>query len=259
MRVIVCIKPVKAHLVYADERRNEKFVINPYDIKALMMAINLKKRRDCHVTCICMGSQASGEALIKALALGADQAVLMSDSVFGGADTVATTYVLARGIEFLGGANMIFCGEKSIDGETGQVAFGLSERLAYPCISNVDDILDITKNKITLKQTTDEYEQVIRTLSPVMVVSRDFMMETGKISLSALKKAKKTGFIVWKAADLNLEMEKCGIRGSKTRVLEIHNDMVKKESRQVQGNSAGKAKLIMKLLADLKMEGAAAE
>ncbi|MDR1549756.1 MAG: electron transfer flavoprotein subunit beta/FixA family protein [Hungatella sp.] len=258
MRVIVCIKPVKADLVYADERRNEKFVINPYDIKALMVAVNLKKQRDCHVTCICMGSQASGEALIKALAMGADQAVLMSDPVFGGADTVATTYVLARGIESLGGGDLIFCGEKSIDGETGQVAFGLSERLAYPCISNVDEILDITENQITFKQTTDEYEQVVRVPSPVMVVSREFMVETGKISLSALKKAKKTGFIVWTAADLNLELEKCGIGGSKTRVLEIHNDMVKKESRQVQGDAAGKAELIMKLLAGLKTEGAAA-
>lgn len=255
MKIVVCIKPVKADLVYTGQRRNETFVMNPYDSKALMMAVNLKKHLDCHVTCICMGSPAAGEALIKALALGADEAVLMSDPLFGGADTVATTYVLAGGIESLGGADLILCGEKSIDGETGQVAFGLAERLAYPCISNVDEIVEIGDHQLTLKQITEEYETTVRMPSPVLAVSRDFIVETGKISLSALKKAKKKGFTVRTAADLNLKPDKCGNRGSKTRVHEIHNDMVKKESQQVQTDAAGKAKLIMKLLAGLNTEG----
>lgn len=257
MRIIVCIKPVKADLVYTDERRNETFVINPYDTKALMMAVNLKKQMDCQVTCICMGSLASGEVLIKALALGADRAVLMSDPKFGGADTVATTYVLAKGIESLGGAELIICGEKTIDGETGQVAYGLAERLACTCVSQVDEILHIREGLITLKRTTNEYEQIVRQPSPALIISRDFIVETGKMSLSALKKAKKAGFTVLTASDLELEPHKCGISGSKTKVLEIQNDMVKKESRQVEGDVAIKAAAIMKLLDGMKTEGAA--
>lgn len=258
MKIIVCIKPVKAELLFPNELRNEKFVINPYDMKALITALDLKKRHDCHIICICMGSLASGDALVKAIALGADQVVLMSDPVFGGADTVATTYVLAKGIKRLGGADLIFCGEKSIDGETGQVAFGLAERLQYVCASQVDEVIDITESHVILKQVTDEFEQVLKAAYPAVLISHDFIMEMGQISLLALKKAKKTGYTLWSAADMEVEFSKCGIKGSKTRVLEIQNDLIKKESRQVEGDAAGKAAAIMGLIAGWKTEGVAA-
>jgi electron transfer flavoprotein beta subunit len=139
LHLIVCMKVVpkpeeirvdpETHLLEREGARSE---FNPPDMNALEMALSLRDRHGGKVTVLSMGPPFFESYLRIAAAMGADRLVLLSDARFAGADTLATTYTLAKGIEKLGGADVIFCGEESSDGATGQVPPGLAEWLDLP-------------------------------------------------------------------------------------------------------------------------------
>ena len=131
MHIIVCIKQVPdARQVKIDPETNTlirdgvESIINPYDLYALEEALRLKERQGGTVTALTMGPPQAEEALREAVAYGADEAVLLSDRAFAGADTWATTYTLARGIEKIGAFDLVLCGKQAMDGDTAQVGPG---------------------------------------------------------------------------------------------------------------------------------------
>jgi len=141
MLIVVCIKqvpdttqvqidPVTNTLV----REGIPFIVNPYDTHALEEALRLKDRFGCRVAAISMGPPNAEATLRKALALGADRAILLSDRVFGGADTLATSNVLAAAISRLDSelekVGIVLCGKQTIDGDTAQVGPGIASRLS---------------------------------------------------------------------------------------------------------------------------------
>jgi electron transfer flavoprotein beta subunit len=145
--MIVCMKVVpKAEEIRVDpkthriEREDVRSEFNPPDMNALEMALNLKDGLGGSITILSMGPPSFEPYLRIGLAMGADRAVLLTDRDFAGADTLATTYTLARGVEKAGGADLIFCGEESADGATGQVPSGLAEWLDLPQITLVSEI-----------------------------------------------------------------------------------------------------------------------
>jgi electron transfer flavoprotein beta subunit len=136
LRIVVCVKVVprseeirvdyETHLL---DRSNARSEINPPDMNALEMALDLKDRYGGRVDILSMGPPYFEPFLRLGLAMGCEHVYLLSDRAFGGADTLATTYTLAQGIRKLGGVDLIFCGEESADGATGQVPSGLAEWL----------------------------------------------------------------------------------------------------------------------------------
>ena len=253
MKVVLCIKPVRSDLVYSNEKRNEQYAINPYDLKALKDLVRLKEKADCHISCVCMGAMASEVALIKAIALGADEAILLNDNAFIGSDTVATTFILAKAIEKIGDVDLVVCGEKSVDGETGQVSFGISERLQLMSYAGIDTILEVGEGTIVLKAKSEDMIKTMRVSYPAVLTYKDFDLEIGNMSLLALKKAKRKGVTVWKAADMNLDPEQCGDKGSKTKVSNIQYELIKKQSEMIQGETFDKASAILSLLSHRKI------
>jgi electron transfer flavoprotein beta subunit len=146
MHIIVCMKVVpKAEEIRVDpkthriEREGVRSEFNPPDMNALEMALNLKDEQGGSITILSMGPPSFEPYLRICLAMGADRAILLTDRNFAGADTLATTYTLARGIEKAGGADLILCGEESADGATGQVPSGLAEWLDLPQITLVSE------------------------------------------------------------------------------------------------------------------------
>ncbi len=152
MLIVACIKqvpdttqvqidPVTNTLV----REGIPFIINPYDTHALEESLRLKDRFGCRVAAISMGPPNAEATLKKALALGVDEAILLSDRVFGGADTLATSNVLAAAIRKLSEEDevgLVICGKQTIDGDTAQVGPGIATRLGYTQLTLIDRIED---------------------------------------------------------------------------------------------------------------------
>jgi electron transfer flavoprotein beta subunit len=248
MKIVICIKPVKAELVYTDESRVEEYVMNPYDLYAFEKILCLKNFTDCNIICLCMGPMSSTGLLQKAIAMGADEAIILNDDMFRGSDTFSTSYILSQAIKKIGDVDIVACGRQSIDGETGQVVYGISERLNYYCLSNVDEIVAIQKTELKVKQVK-ESEIVIGNLkAPAVVSFHDFVVTQPQISLAALKKARKREIFVWNGLDLLVDASKCGLEGSKTKVVNMQKEIMKKPKVYITGNTAEKAELVYSVL-----------
>lgn len=147
LHIVVCMKIVpKPEEIRVDPETNNldrtgvRSEINPPDMNALEVALRLKDRYGGQISILSMGPPFFNQYLRVGLAMGADHIYLLSDRAFGGADTLATTYTLAKGIEKIGNVDLIICGEESSDGATGQVPPGLAEWLDIPQITLVNDI-----------------------------------------------------------------------------------------------------------------------
>ena len=181
MLVVVCIKqvpdttqvqidPVTNTLV----REGIPFIVNPYDTHALEEALRLKDRFGCRVAAISMGPPNAEATLRKALALGVDDAILLSDRVFGGADTLATSNVLAAAIRKLHEqeeVGVVLCGKQTIDGDTAQVGPGIATRLGYTQLTLVDRIehIDLEKRVIRVRRKLEGRHEIVEAPLPVLL------------------------------------------------------------------------------------------
>ena len=181
MQIVACIKqvpdttqvqidPVTNTLV----REGIPFIVNPYDTHALEEALRLKDRFGCRVAAISMGPPNAEATLRKALALGVDEAILLSDRVFGGADTLATSNVLAAAIRKLHEqeeVGIVLCGKQTIDGDTAQVGPGIATRLGYTQLTLVDRIehIDLEKRVIRVRRKLEGRHEVVEAPLPVML------------------------------------------------------------------------------------------
>lgn len=119
-------------------------VFNPEDLNALEEALRLKDRHGARVTVITMGPPAAAQVLRESLYRGADEVILLTDKAFAGADTLATSYALARAVEKLGSCDLVICGRQAIDGDTAQVGPQTAEKLGIPqitCVSRIDELV----------------------------------------------------------------------------------------------------------------------
>ncbi len=250
-RVVLCIKPIKTDLLFqSGNTESEPFQMNPYDLKALENLATLKKSNqgDFCLTCICMGDKKAESVLRRALAMGADEAVLVSDKMFAGSDTVATTYVLQKAMVKLDNVQMIVCGVKTIDGETGQVPQGLGERLGFTSIANGNEILKITDTDVIYKSRNGNVIQILQSKLPAIVKFNDFRVNLPITSLLAIKKAKKKEILLFDSTNMKINPEKCGLKGSKTKVKEIRNKFVKSEKVKVDGGVHEMAEVLSNLI-----------
>ena len=221
--------------------------MNPYDLFALQSAIDLKSRIDCNVTCVSMGASVIRDSLIKCYALGADNVVWLKDSIFAGSDTVATSFILYNAIKEISNYDLIVCGEVAVDGETGQVPAGLAQRINIRYIPGVKEIIEVTKNSVLLKTSCEKYDNILRIKLPAVLAFSEFTTTTNKFSLIALKRAQQKNINIYTSSDLGIDESMCGIKGSKTKVLDMESNFNKKNGQRIIGNSSEAAKLIKEL------------
>jgi electron transfer flavoprotein beta subunit len=251
MRIVICVKAVRSDLLGENSNRAISAVMNPYDLFAFKDVLSVPKNADCSITCLSMGALSAQDILIRCLAMGADQGVLLCDSAFSGADTVATTYVLDSAMKKLAPYSLIVCGYQSIDGETGQVVYGLAQRLQIPCIANVKKIVEINDSSAVLKIFSDECINTVRIRLPVVISYRDFTMIWENINLLSLKKAKKKGITIYNAQELDVDINRCGIKGSKTKVLQVSQDDLSRKNAGIKvttGSCSEKAHFICRII-----------
>lgn len=248
MNVVVCIKAVKSTLVFSDSDCEETYFFNPYDLRALEECIKMKSLQKITITCMLMGPNDTTSILEKCLAMGADQVVLLNDDCFAGSDTIATSYILSKGIQDLGKCDMIVCGEKTIDGETGQVVFGLGERLGIPVVTNVFELISVTEEQWSA--CVKEHERVNKLTGkfPVVLAISEFSTTYPKISLLAMKRAKAKPLFVKGASQIDADPKKCGMQGSRTRVVNTSRCFAERNQEEIKGSTEEKVSFILKQL-----------
>ncbi|MFQ5614870.1 MAG: electron transfer flavoprotein subunit beta/FixA family protein [Anaerolineales bacterium] len=202
------------------ERAGARSEINPPDMNALEMALTLKDRYGGRVSILSMGPPFFEPHLRVGLAMGADHIYLLSDRAFAGADTLATTYTLAQGIRRMGGADLIFCGEESSDGATGQVPPGLGEWLdigQLTVLTQVDVDLAgwVTRGR---REAKGGYE-ILEVPMPCVISAKTAANEPRFMNYRIKPWAFEAGRVtVWAKADLDLDEAYIGLPGSPTTV-----------------------------------------
>jgi len=228
MEIIVCIKQVPDTTdIKIDpetntlKREGVTSIINPFDLYAIEEGIRLREKYGGKVTVLTMGPPQAKDALIEALAMGADNAVLLSDRAFAGSDTWATSYVLSQAIKKIGKFNIIICGKQASDGDTAQVGPGVAALLDLPQITFVRKIEDINENFIIAERLTEEGYEVIKSPMPCLITAVKEINTPRLASIMGKLKAKKIPITVYGAADINCDINKTGLAGSPTSVNKI--------------------------------------
>lgn len=243
MDIIVCLKQVPdTSEVRIDRETNTLIregvpsIINPFDENALEEGIRLKEKFGGRVTALTMGPPQAEEALRKALAMGVDEAVLVSDRAFAGADTLATSYTLAAAIKKIGKFDLIFCGKQAIDGDTAQVGPGIAENLKLPVVAYVRKIEEIAGGKVRLERTFEDGYEVIEAPLPLVITVTKEINEPRLPSLRGVMAAKKAKVTVWKNDDLLLPKHRLGLEGSPTWVMKIFTPPPRGQSEKFEGD-----------------------
>lgn len=229
MRTVVCVKqvPDTTEVKVNPEtgtlvRAGVPSILNPYDHYAVEKALELKKKHGGEVTVVTMGPPQARAVLQLALALGADRAVLLSDRLFAGSDTWATSYALARAIRKLGKYDLVLCGQQAIDGDTAQVGPGVAQSLHIPQITFCDWV-EVDKRTLRAQRHIDDGTEVVETRLPAlasMTMPHDF--KPRHPSFTAVAQALGKVLETWSAADINAEPEKVGLKGSPTQVDRVY-------------------------------------
>ena len=210
--------------------------MNPFDMYALEEAIRLREQHGGKVTVITMGPPQAQTALREALALGGDEAILISDRAFAGSDTWATSFTLARAIRKIGDYDIIICGKQAIDGDTAQVGPGIAVHLNIPQITFVKKIEQVSDRSLRAERMMEEGFQVVESPLPVLLTVVKEINEPRLPSLRGKMRAKKAEIPVWGPDDLGLDCEKIGLRGSPTYVSRIFAPERKKSGKVFRGD-----------------------
>jgi electron transfer flavoprotein beta subunit len=224
---VVCLKVVpKSEEIRVDpetlrlEREGARSEINPPDMNTLEMALGLKDLHGGKVSIVSMGPPNFEPFLRIGLAMGADAVYLLSDQAFAGADTLATTYTLAKAITKLGAVDLILCGEESSDGATGQVPPGLAEWLEVPQMTLISKIeFDKNTHRVKGRREIEGGYEILETPMPavlsVKTASNEPRFMDYEIKEHAMQEAKVT---IWNMHDLDTDPDLIGIPGSPTIV-----------------------------------------
>ena len=248
LNIVICIKFVHTDLVNGNQETEDHFVLNPYDLYALECAVSWKHQIDCNIICLTMGPKGIQSYMQKLYGMGADRVICLCDSVFAGSDTVATSYILSSFIRECLDYDLILCGDMAVDGETGQVPAGLAARLNIRYISGVKAVREFREDSIILEAGTNEFDTELSVAIPAVLSVNEFTMKAKSISLLALKKAQQKEIEIITSGNFNIDVSKCGLRGSKTKVLEVENNFVKKDSLRLYGEGKKAAELIKKFV-----------
>ena len=221
--ILVCVKAVpSATSVQVDgeyrlKRDGVSLQWNIADESALEAALRLKDK-DGTVTVLTMGPPKLEAPLKELLARGADRAVLITDRLMAGADTRATAAALKAAAEKLGPFDLILCGRRAIDGETGQVPGELAAALGIPCVSNVEQLAE-TDGSLILQRRLEDGIQTLQGGSPLVVSVCEYSYNLRLAGILSMRKAKSKTVEQFSASDLGLTEVQCGLKGSVTKVI----------------------------------------
>lgn len=255
MNILVCVKqvpntnevkidPVKGTLI----REGVESIINPDDANALEAALKIKDENDdVKVTVLSMGPAQADVMLRECLAMGADEAILVSDRAFGGADTWATSNTISAAIRGAGTFDIIFCGRQAIDGDTAQVGPQIAEKLGIPQVSYVER-LEMNRDVVTVWRQLENGYEVIEAKMPVLLTTVKEMNKPRYMNVKGIYDAYEKTIPVWKVDDFPIDKEFIGLKASPTKVARTFVPAPKGKGVMLEGTTKEKLQILMNSL-----------
>ncbi len=247
MNIVVCIKQVPDTAeIKIDPVTNTVIrdgvpsIMNPFDKYALETALLVKDANGAKVTVITMGPPQATDILKEALAMGADEAALISDRALAGSDTLATSHALAAAVKHTGEFDLVLCGKQAIDGDTAQVGPEMAEHLHIPQVTGALKVT-VEGDKVLVERENENSSQTVEAVLPALVTVTRSEKEPRFASIKGKMKARKAQIPTWSAADMNLDVNIIGLNGSPTKVAkvftppvpEVHSEIITEEDPQV--------------------------
>lgn len=242
MDIIICIKQVPDTTdVKINPQTNTlvregvRSIINPFDLYAIEEGVRLREHHGGKVTVITMGPPQAMEALREAVAMGADEAVLISDRAFAGSDTLATSYTLSQAIKKIGRFDLIICGKQALDGDTAQVGPGIAAHLLLPQVTFVRKIVEVKKHLLSVERMTEEgYDTAQAPLPCLLTVVKE--INTPRYApLVGKVRARRMNIKTLSTKDIGADESRVGLDGSPTWVQRIFPPPVKKGGTPLPG------------------------
>lgn len=238
LHIVVCIKqvPVSNNLKIDPVTKNlmrsaEVGVMNPFDKNALEAALAIKADVGAKVSVLSMGPPNFAITLRQALAMGADEAILLSSRAFGGADTLATGYVLSQAIKALNDVDVVFLGRQSVDADTGQVGPIVAEFLDVPQVTYVSKINEVSEGKIIATRLLENMEQRVEVTLPALFSVRSELNTPRYPTPRNIKRSYDQEIMVWDETKFSVDPERIGLKGSPTVVRRVWSpEKVSKQS-----------------------------
>ena len=259
MKVIVCVKqvpdttevkldPVKGTLI----RDGVPSIINPDDKAALEAALCIREQAGGKVTVVSMGPPQADVALREALAMGADEAILVTDRAFGGADTWATSYTIASAIKKLD-YDLIIAGRQAIDGDTAQVGPQIAQHLGLPQVSYVENIEAVNERSIVLRRQFEDRYHIVEAQLPCLITVLSELNKPRYMSVSGVFDAyreKKVARITLADLEDVIDKSNIGLGGSPTRVKQSFTKQPKGKGEKFETDADDAVRIIVEKLAE---------
>lgn len=258
LKIVVCLKPIPDPAYYNQitidpktkrvNRQGIPTIISPIDRHAVEEALQITKQHGGKVIIISMAPPDAKETIQEALAMGADEAYLLSDRKFGGADTWATSYVLAEGIKQIGGVDLVLTATESGDGATAQVSSQLGEWLGFSHLWGVMDCEVKSAEDVYVKTKIENgYMEWNGKLPMVLAVTRE-INKPRYTSIMGVMKAKKKPFTTWTFNEMDLIEENLGLLGSTTQAGGLSSPDMNRKGEIIKGNSEEVVEFILEKL-----------
>jgi len=238
MRIIVPIKQVpETNAVKMDEatgtmiREGVEAIVNPLDLYAIEIAIRLREAHGGEVLAVSMGPPKAVKAIKEAVAMGCDGGVLVSDRAFAGADTWSTSYVLSEAVKTLGEYELIICGERATDGDTGQVGPGIASWLDLPVATYVSKVESASADVCRCQRLVEEGYETLDVAMPAVLTVVKEVAEPRLPTLRGKQKARKLDVATLGPAEMTVRREYLGLNGSPTRVVKIFRPKLARQCR----------------------------
>lgn len=250
MHFVCCIKQVPdTAQVRIDPETNTliragvESISNPYDVVALEEAVRLKERYGGRVTAITMGPPQAETSMREALSLGADDAVLLSDRSFAGADTLATSFTLSQAVKALSRdlpVDLVLCGKQAIDGDTAQTGPGIATRLGFTQLTYVVEVewVDVATRQIQVRRRVEGGIEVIRGPLPAVLTVELELARPRRASLPLMVHSLRAPVKVWDAKAIDAPPQSVGIKGSPTWVRAISSPPVREGGPRLEAGAS---------------------
>ena len=247
MNIVVCIKQVpdtKGGVKFNPDgtldRASMLAIMNPDDKAGLEAALRLKDEMGAKVTVVTMGLPKADDMLREALAMGADEAVLVTDRRLGGADTWATSSTVAAAVKKLD-YDLIITGRQAIDGDTAQVGPQIAEHLGLPVISYAQEI-KVDGDKVTVRRQYDDRYHMVEAKMPCLITALSELNEPRYMTPGGIFDAFEKEVTVWGRADLkDVDDSNLGLKGSPTQIAKASDKVKKGQGEKVTPDSAEEA------------------
>ena len=250
MNIVVCLKQVPDTTVVKIDQKTGTLIrdgvpsiINPEDKHALEEALNIKENAGATVTVISMGPPQAQNALREALCMGADEAILITDRAFAGADTLATSKALAGALKKVK-YDIIFAGRQAIDGDTAQVGPEIAEHLDIPQITYVQEVT-IEEDGLLVNRALEDGHELIKVQTPVLLTAIKELNEPRYMHVQYIFDTVDKEITIWSADDIEVDKAELGLKGSPTKVKKSMTKELKGAGELVNETPAEAAKYVL--------------